>query len=183
MIAPPRFRDEGSPLLFASETPRTNFLRGGLNFGTVYDDNILPTGGPAISDVRYSIWPSLSLEQSRSRLRWNLTYSPGFRFYQTNTSLDGIDHSLAIDLEYRLSPHVTLSMGEGFQKSSDVLNLSDAGVVQGATTSLVPPATTKISNAGDVGLTYQFRPERDDRREGRRVGIVVPKSGRPKWNI
>ena len=157
MIAPPRFRDEGSPLLFASETPRTNFLRGGLNFGTVYDDNILPTGGPAISDVRYSIWPSLSLEQSRSRLRWNLTYSPGFRFYQTNTSLDGIDHSLAIDLEYRLSPHVTLSMGEGFQKSSDVLNLSDAGVVQGATTSLVPPATTKISNAGDVGLTYQFR--------------------------
>jgi hypothetical protein len=156
MITPAPFGDEGYSLAFASETPRTNYLRGGLNLGTVYDDNILPSSGQGISDVRYSVWPSMSLEQSRSRLRWDLTYSPGFRFYQGHTSLNGIDHNLAIDLEYHLSPHVTLSMGESFQKTSDVLNLSDAGVVQGPTTSLVPPATTKISNAGDVVLTYQF---------------------------
>ena len=158
MIAPAPFTDEGFSLAFTSETPRTNYLRGGLSFGSVYDDNILPSTGDKISDVRYSVWPSISLEQSRSRLRWDLTYSPGFRFYQSHSPLNGTDHNLVLGLAYRLSPHVTLSLGESFQKTSDVLNLSDAGVVQGPTTSLVPPATTKISTLGDVALTYQFAP-------------------------
>ena len=61
MIVPAPFSDEGYSLAFASETPRTNYLRGGLNLGTVYDDNILPSSGQAVSDVRYSVWPSLSL--------------------------------------------------------------------------------------------------------------------------
>ena len=43
-------------------------------------------------------------------------------------SMNEIDHNLALGLEYRLSPHVTLSVGDSFQKTSDLLNLSDAGI-------------------------------------------------------
>jgi hypothetical protein len=156
MMAPAPLSDEGYSLAFASETPRTNYLRGTVNFVSVYDDNMLPLSGPGITDLKYTVSPRLELQQSRSRLRWNLTYSPGFRFYQRNSSLNGVDHNLGLNLEYRLSPHVTLTMGEAYQKASDLLYLSDVSFVQGPSVSIVPPATPKITNLSTVGMTYQY---------------------------
>jgi len=85
---------ENYSMTFTSETPRTNYLRGGLNLGSVYDDDILPANGPAVSDIKYSIWPRISLAQSRSRMGWSLDYSPGFTFYQRNSSVNEVDHYL-----------------------------------------------------------------------------------------
>jgi hypothetical protein len=152
--------DEGYSLAFASETPRTNVLRGGLNVGSSYDDNL----SSGIRDVRYSIWPSISLDQSRSRFSWDLTYTPGFMFYQRNSSIDESDHNLALGFASRLSPHVTLVVRDSFQKTSDFVNLyeqsasaSGSGVVQGLNGSIVPPTgTARISSFSDAALTYQF---------------------------
>ncbi len=165
MVTPAPINDESYSLAFAPETPRSNYLRGGLNFGTIYDNNLLylSTNAPPISDVRYSVWPSLSLEQSRSRLRWDLSYSPEFAFHQTYSSLHEFDHSLAFNLEYRLSPHVTLSLEESFQKTSDLLNLSQqSALVSGESAPLqgpnaiVPPSIARITNLSDAGISYQF---------------------------
>src|SRR5580693_2864819 len=51
--------DEGYSLAFASETPRTNYVRGSFNLTTVYDDNLLPLGGPGITDVEYALAPRI----------------------------------------------------------------------------------------------------------------------------
>lgn len=163
MVTPAPFSGEGYSLDFAGETPRTNYLRGGLRFGTAYDDNVLPSRGQAVSDTTYSIWPTLSLQQTRSRLGWNLNYSPGYTFHQRLSAINGVDHSLDLGLEYRLSPHVTVSVTNSFQKTSDLLNLRDqngstsapAGP-NGPNDSIVPPATARISNFGDAKITYQF---------------------------
>jgi hypothetical protein len=156
MILPALLNDEGYSLTFASETPRTNYMSGALDFLTVYDDNILPFSGPGVSDVKYSIEPSIDLQQSRSRLSWDLAYSPGFRFYQRNSSLNGVDHNLALNFQYRVSPHVTLSAGETFQKATDLLYSSDISFAPSSTPSLVPPSTPRITNLSTVQATYQF---------------------------
>jgi hypothetical protein len=163
MVAPTPVSGEGYSLGFVSETPRTNYLRGELNFGSAYDDNILPSGGRRISDVSYSVSPTISLDQSRSRLQWDLTYSPGFTFYQRDSSLNQAEHNFAVALEYRLTPHVTFSLNDSFQKTSNPLSLSvqsaagsGYGVVQTPNNSIVPPVTDRISNFGNLELIYQF---------------------------
>ena len=64
---------------FTSET-RSNYLRGGLMFGTAYDsDATTGANGQPISDVSYSILPTISLDQTRSRLHWVFNYARGLR--------------------------------------------------------------------------------------------------------
>src|SRR5581483_1654677 len=59
MITPsPVGGGEGYALAYASETPRTNYLRGGIVFGVAYDDNALSSGAKPVSDVSYSIAPN-----------------------------------------------------------------------------------------------------------------------------
>ena len=174
MIAPAPISDEGYSLAFASETPRTNYLRGGLTVGTVYDDNIVPSSGQDIVDFKYSIWPSLSLQQSRSRLAWSLSYSPGIMVYQRYTSLNGIDHSMALSSEYRLSPHVTLSVEDSFLKRSDIFTLPNAGSVVSPVNAILPPATTVITNFGHAALTYQFGPNQMIGVKGSISGLWYP---------
>lgn len=128
MLTPSPVSDESSSLAFAAETPRTNYLRGGVSFGTAYDDNALPSSGQAVGEAKYYVWPSLSLQQSRPRLVWSLNYSPGYTFHQRLSSLNDLNHSLTLSFESRLSPHVTLSVANSFQKTSDLLSLADQSV-------------------------------------------------------
>lgn len=182
MINPTSINDEGYSMAFASETPRTNYLRGALNVGTAYDDNILLSNGPGISDIRYSIVPSISLEQSRSRLRWNVDYSPWFTFYQQHSSINEIDQNVAIGLDYRLSPNVTMSIRDTYQKTSDLLSLSGQDttgstppVVPVTTGSIVPPtATSRITTLNDVELTYQFSENAMVGAKGTMAGLWYP---------
>ena len=70
MATPAPVSGEAYSMGFTSET-RSNYLRGGLVFGSAYDDNVAAgTTGKPVSDVSYSVWPTISLDQTRSRLHW-----------------------------------------------------------------------------------------------------------------
>ena len=148
---------------FISET-RSNYLRGGLVFSTAYNsDATTGTNGQPISDVSYSIWPTISLDQTRSRLHWVFTYSPGFTFYQKTSSLNQADQNLGINLRYRLSPHVTFSVADSFQKTSNVLNQPNtdlaspvSGGVYVPNNSVIAPIADTLTNTANASLTYQF---------------------------
>ena len=164
MVTPAPVSIEGYPLSLGAESERANYLRGGLTFSSTYDDNVLANTGRTTPDVSYSIWPWISLNQSRPRLKWSFSYSPGFTFYQKNTNLNEADHAFETKLEYRLSPNVTLHLRDAFSKSSNFFNqfeqnpgggTSSVGL-QGQNNSVIPPLAERISNAGDVQLTYQF---------------------------
>lgn len=151
----------GPSLAFASETPRTNYLHLGLTVGAGYDDNVFPGADPKVSDFSYSIWPSIALQQSRARLNWTLSYSPGFTFYQKVTERNEADHNFSANLEYRLSPHVTMSLRDAFTKSSSpfsagLQNPGDPGSVPTRPVDIVPPLADRLSNIGTAGLSYQF---------------------------
>jgi len=150
---------------FTSET-RSNYVRGGLVFSTAYDsDATTGTNGQPISDVSYSIWPTISLDQTRSRLHWVFNYSPGFTFYQKTSSLNQADQNLGVNLSYRLSPHVTLSVRDTFAKTSNVLNQPSSdlatpvsGGVSVPNNSVIAPIADTLTNNANVSLTYQFSP-------------------------
>ena len=145
---------------------RSNYLRGGLAFTTAYTDNALGSiGAKPVSDVSYSVGPTLGLDETRSRLHFVLTYAPGFTFYQRTSSRNEQDQNASFSLKYRLSPHVTFVAQDGFLKTSNVLNqqnFSPTGAVSGGTqgpnVSVIPPIANLLSNSGNVGITYQFAP-------------------------
>jgi hypothetical protein len=163
MQTPPPVSGTTYPVSFTSEE-RANYLRGGVTFTSAYSDNAFGSiNGHPVSDVSYSVWPTLAIDQSRSRLHWVLTYAPGFTFYQRETSYNEADENLAMALQYRVSPHVTFSAQDGLQKSSNVFNQPDlsaaaavSGGIQQPNQSVIAPVADRLGNAGNVGIAYQF---------------------------
>ncbi len=163
MQTPPTVSGAAYPTTYAAEE-RSNYLRGGLTFTTAYSDNVL--GGTTtnrVSDVSYAIFPSIALDETTPRLHWVLSYAPGYTFYQRVSSRDQANQNVSIDFTYRLSPHVTLSLRDSFQKSSSVLNQPDlasvsavTGGAQGIGIAVIAPLADQLNNRGNAEITYQF---------------------------
>src|SRR5438270_6821988 len=112
MLTPPALTGATYPTAPTSEE-RSNFLRAGITFNSAYDDNVL--GGVSThktGDVDYSVWPTITLDQTTTRLHSLLTYAPGFTFYQCITGRDETDQTASMDFHYRLSPHMTAILRE-----------------------------------------------------------------------
>jgi hypothetical protein len=162
MLTPPPVSGQSYPSSY-SGGERSNYLRGGLAFTSAYTDNAIGsiTGKP-VSDVSYSVAPFIAVDETTSRLHWVLTYAPGFTFYRRLSSRNETDQSVSIDVKYRLSPHVTFSAQDGFLKSSNVFNqpfLAGAAVSGGTQEpnfSVIAPVADRLSNSGNVGISYQF---------------------------
>ncbi len=161
MLVPPPVNGDSYPTAVGSET-RSNYLRAGLTFNTAYSDNVLGGANP-ISDISYSIRPTIELDQSTSRLHSMLTYSPGFTFYQKTGSRNEADQNLTLDFQDRLSSHVTASLRESFLKSSSLFNQADplsAGGVPGSgeppPVAVIAPVADQLTDATNAQLTYQF---------------------------
>lgn len=163
MLTPPVVSGQSYPTSPTSEE-RSNYLRGGLAFTSAYTDNAVgAVNGHAVSDVSYSVAPSMALDETTARMHFVLSYAPGFTFYQRESSLNETDQNSTIDLHYRLSPHVTLSAKDGFQKTSSIFNQPDFGSVgavsggaQAPNFSVIAPIADLLRNSGNVGVSYQF---------------------------
>jgi hypothetical protein len=163
MLTPPPVGTLSFPLSLGS-SERANYLRYGLAFTTTYNDNtLLGSSQNAVSDTSYSVAPIIAIDETSSRLHWVASYAPGFTFYQRISQRNESDHNAALQVAYRLSPHVTLSAEDHFQKSSNVFNnpnIDASTVVSGAAQVsnffIVPPIADRLSNTGSAGLTYQY---------------------------
>jgi hypothetical protein len=115
-----------------------------------------------MSDVSYSIMPTIALDETTPTLHSVLTYSPGFTLYQRIGSRDEADENLSVTVTDRLSPHVSLTARDGFHKSSSVFNQLDygsggvSGGSQGDNPAVIAPVSPFLSNSGNVGVSYQF---------------------------
>jgi hypothetical protein len=159
MQTPPPVSGESYPTATGAET-RSNELRGGLTFETAYDDNVLASETTApVSDFSYSIRPTIAIDQMTSRLHNNFSYSPGFTLYQRTTGRNEIDQSASAKSQYRLSPHISLSAIDTFQKSTNVFNQPFSGVsgsTQAPIEALVAPFAAQLGNTANASLSYQF---------------------------
>jgi hypothetical protein len=141
----------------------SNMLEYGIAFTTAYSDNLLAgLADHPVSDISYSVAPTIAIDAKTSRMHWVGTYAPGFTFYQKTSAMNESDHYAVFDFQYRLSRHLTFSARDGFTKSSNVFNQPDfgpGGVTGGAQVpnfSVITPVADRLSNSGSVDLTYQF---------------------------
>lgn len=162
MQTPPPVSGQSYPSTYAS-AERSNYLRAGLSFTTAYSDNITGGTNPR-SDIIYSFSPSIVLYEATPRTHLVFSYSPGFTIYQHTSSLDQANHNFSINLQYRFSPHVTLSLRDNLFKTSNVFYQPDetsAGVpgsAQAPAVAIIAPAADQLSNTSNATLTYQFSP-------------------------
>src|SRR5215472_15545286 len=76
MQTPPPVTGQNFPTGFASEE-RTSYLRFGVVFTPAYTDNVLPgVGTSPISDMSYSVGPTVAFEKHTQRMNGTVTYAP-----------------------------------------------------------------------------------------------------------
>lgn len=163
MLTPPVVAGQPYPTAVGSGD-RSNYVRAGMSFTSAYTDNAVGSAaGHPVSDLSYSVFPTIALDETTSRMHTVLTYAPGFTFYQRTSGLNQADQNASIHFEYRLSPHVTFSAQDAFQKTSNVFNQPDLGsaaaVSGGAGApnfSVIAPSADQLNNSGNAGATYQF---------------------------
>ena len=141
-----------------SESERSNYLRGGINVGSTYDDNALLTPHNTVGNTAVSVFPNISLEQARSRVKWSLGYAGGFTVNQRIA--DQASQDVKFDSQFRLSPHVTLRVAEEVSYTSgffDSGNSSGVGIGNGGPNpSLLLPANKQLSNSTVAEVDYHF---------------------------
>ena len=117
-----------TPLKFAEpfrSDDLRNYVRVGGTFITAYSDSV-PANADytnVTSDVSYQIQPILALNRNSPRLYFVLNYRPGFTFYQRTGDLNNQQsQGVALDFQYRLSPHITATLRDSFEKTSNGFN-------------------------------------------------------------
>jgi hypothetical protein len=163
MQTPPPASGAAYPTEVGSET-RSNYLEAGLSFTTAYDDNVLPdAGSKPVGDASYLISSTLAIDQTTPRQFRTFTYSPGFTIYQHTSGLNALNQNAALNFQYRLSPHTTISVRDSFIQSSNVFN--QPGSLLGGSVSGSPPPSTAgvyvpyantLTNSANAQLSYQF---------------------------
>ena len=161
LSVPPPVSGQSYATTFSGET-ESNYLRYGVAFTTAYSNDV-SGGNPPIGSMSYSIWPTLALDRVTYRMHLLLNYSPGFTFYQRVSSLNQGNQNVALSLQYRLSPNLTATLQEGFQKTSNIFNqpnpLNATSVSGSAPTpgvAVILPAGDQMSNTTSAQVTYRI---------------------------
>src|SRR5262252_3845105 len=149
----------GLSLEFRGEQERSNYLRGGINVGAAYDDNVSLVSRGAVSNEIYTIFPNIAIDQTLPRMHWDLGYAAGFTVNQQLTNSNQGSHALSFDSQFRLSPHVTLRVQEGFFVTTGFFDSgtnSNVGGSGGPNTSLIAPLSKQRSNSTVGEADYHF---------------------------
>jgi len=165
-IVPAMIGGYASSMAFGQEMERSNHVRGGVTVQSAYDDNASASNsGSAISNYSVSVFPQISLDQSRSRLRWVLNYGGGFTFNQRLTSQNQTSQNFDFDIQYRLSPHVNVRASEGITLTTGLfgpvnpLSGSAPGVPVGGNTFVLTPLANQFATNTRGQVAYQFSGE------------------------
>ncbi|MGB6482039.1 MAG: hypothetical protein WBE86_00975 [Candidatus Acidiferrales bacterium] len=98
----------------------TNVFQGSINIGASYDDNVLLSGSaPRQSDITYSIMPNISFEETRPRIVWGLSYSPGLLVSQNLLYQNLFSQRFGGHVAWRTSPHGLLSAEQYYLVTTD----------------------------------------------------------------
>ncbi len=149
----------GITAAFLSEMERSNYLRAGVNVGTVYDSNAL-LSSPAESNTSVSIFPNIQLEQSTSRMHYTLGYAGGLTINENLGNQNQQAQNVNFNSQFRLSPHVNLRIAENFSYTAGFFDagngIGTVGGSGGPNASLITPLATQLSTFTTVEMNYHF---------------------------
>lgn len=141
---------------------QSNYIFGGVSFTSAYSSNVAWSAQP-LSDMSYSIWPTIGMDKTTERMHLMVDYAPGFTFYQRVTSLNQANQSFSSNFKYHFSPTLSLAVNENFQKTSNVFDqpnplpaTSVSGGVPISAVAVIAPAADMLSNLTAAQLAYQI---------------------------
>jgi hypothetical protein len=98
-----------APVVPVEEEMPANVFQGSVTVSGSYDDNVFGGGTPRIWDVDYGVTPAVTFQETRPRLDFSLTYSPGLQVSQRLLYRDVFAQKFAGTVVWLVSPHGTLS--------------------------------------------------------------------------
>jgi len=113
----------------------------------------------AVGNTSFSVFPNLTIEQSWSRMGYDLAYAGGFTFNQRLVNQNQGSHAFSLDSQFRLSRHVNLRIAENFALTTGFFNGGDSVAVMGTggpNASLITPLATQRTNSTTVAANYHF---------------------------
>ena len=120
---------------------------------------LLLLSGGATSNTSETIFPNVRIDESSSRIRWDLAYAGGLTINQKLTAQNQGSHNLTFDSQYRLSPHVNLRIAENFSLTTGFFD-SGNGIGEvgagGPNSGLITPLSTQRSSLTTVESNYHF---------------------------
>ena len=162
MMVPPPVSGQAYPTAVGAEA-QSNYLKIGLVASVGYIDNLYAGQTVPVSDTLFSLYPTISLDQTTSRSHRLFTYAPGFSFYQPTSALNETDQNAVIDYQYRFSPHTQLELNDAFAKSSTSFNQPYGGqgtTVSGSLSSVSPlviaPFGERLTNTASGSVSWQY---------------------------
>jgi len=147
-------------LSVGGEQGRSNYLRGGINVGVAYDDNVHLDPRNSQGTPIYSVFPNIALEQTTSRIQTRLAYAGGITINQELSDSNQGAHDFSFDTQYRLSPHANLHVAEDFYLTTGLFdsgigsNVANGGGVTNP--SIITPLARERSSSTVVETNYQF---------------------------
>lgn len=142
---------------------RANYLSANLAVTPGYIDNVLVGSAAApVGDFTTSILPMISLSRQTSRQQEQISYSPSFIFYNPTSALDSFNQGASLTFQFRLSPHVSLSLLDSFTRTSNVYDQSNVfsnaitGSTQNPGTIVIAPFAEQLTNSLNGVVSYQF---------------------------
>jgi hypothetical protein len=159
--APPPVNGQAYATTFAGAS-ESNYLRGGITFSGGYSTNVLGGTNP-VSDMSYSVWPTIAFDKTTYRMHLEFDYAPGFTVYQHSSSLNQGNQNVAMNLQYHFTPNLSVSLQEGFQKTSNIFDQANplsstsvSGSAPTSTTAIIAPAASLMTNTTSVQFRYQI---------------------------
>lgn len=157
---PPPVSGQAYPTELAGDTEQ-NYWSGGFTLSSAYSSNVRG-GTTPVPDMSYSFWPTIALDKVTPQLQLVLSYSPGFTLYQRTSSYNQANQNVNVNLQYRVSPNISISLQDGFHKTSTIFdqpNPLSASPVSGSVpvpgVAVTAPLADQIKNLTSAQLTYQ----------------------------
>lgn len=96
-----------------------NTYRLGITAGTHFDDNAVVGASPRQWDLAYTLFPLIEFTETRPRLNWRVSYSPGVDISQNLLYRNQFAQQLNGRFDWLVSPHGLLTAQEYFLVSTN----------------------------------------------------------------
>jgi hypothetical protein len=164
-LAPPQAAVYGSgvqaPLEFQGESLPVNQVSLSMGTSALYDSNVFAINSRRLSDEALSFDSHLRITRQSEHLMASFDYIPFFVLYRKIDEYDRANHSVNVNLAYRLTSRVVLGLHDTFSYQNGIYpSLTEQQIMSGlaSPTSLsqiiVPYTTRALTNMSGLDLTF-----------------------------
>jgi hypothetical protein len=103
----------------ASTNASKAFFRPSLTVSEEYTDNLFLTEEDQEPEFLTVVSPRAGFSVGAQRSAWELSYAPGFTFYDQHEELNTVRHSASLSGKHQLSQHLNLTLADRFNRTEE----------------------------------------------------------------